>query len=125
MEKHPKGAVLVVDDMATVRNVLASMVAYHGYIPLPAESGVRATEIYRARRAEVRAAVVDVQMPEMDGPATLAALREIDPGLPCVFVSSGSGDYGADRLLAFGSVVVLNKPELLEALGSALAAFGL
>lgn len=64
--------------------------------------------------------MLDVRMPGMDGPATLDALRAVDPGLPCVFVSGQSG-YSDGELLAHGAAAVLAKPVGLEELGRAVA----
>jgi CheY-like chemotaxis protein len=53
---------------------------------------------------------MDVQMPGMDGLQTLAALREIDRGVRCVFMSGHLGEYTVERLQAVGAVRVLAKP---------------
>ncbi len=115
-------AVLVVDDDSTVRLVLAAMLAHHGYEAIPAADGDEAVAVCQARTGGVAAAVLDVRMPGMDGPATLDALREVVPGLPCVFVSGHTGDYSETDLLAHGGSVVLAKPVAAAQLGDAVAA---
>src|SRR5687767_15485011 len=85
--------VLVVDDDSVVRQVLAAMLASEGYEPLPVSGGDEAVAVCRSRPRAVAAAVLDVKMPGMDGPATLDALLALAPGLPCVFVSGHTGDY--------------------------------
>jgi CheY-like chemotaxis protein len=49
-------------------------------------------------------------MPDMDGPRTLGALREIDPHVCCAFMSGDTGDYTVEQLLALGAFDVLQKP---------------
>jgi CheY-like chemotaxis protein len=115
-------AVLVVDDDSVVRQVLAAMLASRGYEPLPVAGGGEAVEICRTRPGVVAAAVLDVKMPGMDGPATLDALLALSPGLPCVFVSGHTGDYSEPELLARGASAVLNKPVAAAQLGDAVAA---
>ncbi len=115
-------AVLVADDEPGVREILAAMVARLGYAPRLAAGGFQAVEVYRAGGTPVVAAVLDVQMPGMDGPATLDALRALDPALPCVFVSGDTDPYPAADLLARGAAAVLSKPFTLGDLGAVLAA---
>lgn len=114
--------VLVVDDDSVVRQTLAAMLARRGYEPLPVAGGDEAVVACRARPGGVVAAVLDVRMPGMDGPATLDALRVLLPGLPCVFVSGHCGDYTEADLLARGGSAVLGKPVALAQLGDAVAA---
>jgi two-component system, OmpR family, response regulator len=49
-------------------------------------------------------------MPGMDGPATLAALKAIEPSLRCWFMTGEPGGYTAEGLLAPGAERVLLKP---------------
>jgi FixJ family two-component response regulator len=122
MDSSQTLAVLVVDDDSVVRQALAAMLAYRGYEPLPVADGDEAVAVCRARPGGVAAAVLDVRMPGMDGPATLDALQELVPGLPCIFVSGHTGDYSETDLLARGGAVVLDKPVALAQLGDAVAA---
>jgi CheY-like chemotaxis protein len=112
--------ILVVDDEAAVRRALATMLAHHGYDPLPAADGAEAIEVYRVRAGGVAAVVLDVRMPGLDGPATLEALRALDPALPCVFLTGDPGGYSAADLRARGAAV-LGKPVGLNQLGAAVA----
>ncbi|AMV26294.1 Transcriptional regulatory protein ZraR [Gemmata sp. SH-PL17] len=119
MTVSPDPAVLVVDDSSAVRAALGAMLVHHGYNPRPARSGAHGVEMYRA--GGVVAAILDVQMPGMDGPATLDALRALDPDLPCVFVSGDTAPYTEAELLARGAIAVLGKPVDLHRLGTMLA----
>ncbi len=112
--------VLIVDDVPPVLSVLTSMVAFHGCGTISAGTGRRAIEVYQARREEIAAVVLGVQMRDMDGSTTLAALREVTPDLPCIFVNGGAADYTTADLHAFGCVAVLNKPKVLDDLKGAL-----
>jgi CheY-like chemotaxis protein len=120
MMANERPAVLVVDDESAVRRTLGAMLTFHGYEPVLAQGGAEAVEQCRARRGEIAAAVLDVRMPGMDGPATLDALRAVSPGLPCVFVTGESG-YTDGELLARGASAVLGKPVALAELGRTVA----
>lgn len=102
--------VLVVDDEDGVLGLLDFALRSHAFTVRAAIDGARAVELYRQHKATVAVALIDVQMPHMDGPATLAALRAITPDLRCVFMSGHTGRYTADELLAMGADRVMQKP---------------
>jgi CheY-like chemotaxis protein len=101
--------VLVADDDPNVLRLLEAALTLYGFKVLAAPGGAEAVELLHGH-PDVGVALVDVRMPGMDGPRTLAALRAIDPGLPCLFMTGQSGDYTAAELLAFGADGVLEKP---------------
>ncbi|MEQ8666849.1 MAG: response regulator [Rhodospirillales bacterium] len=56
--------------------------------------------------------LLDVMMPGMDGPETLAKMREIDAlkNKPVVFLTAKTGADDIDRLKALGALEVVAKP---------------
>lgn len=70
-----------------------------------------------ARRCGAQLVLLDVMMPGMDGPATLAALRA-DPctaGLPVLFVTALDLPDEQSALLALGAAGIIAKPlDLME-----------
>ncbi|MBO9518902.1 MAG: response regulator [Porphyrobacter sp.] len=55
--------------------------------------------------------LLDVMMPEMDGPATLEQIRQLpEGGLPIVFITARAGDNDAVHLMALGAAGVIAKP---------------
>lgn len=56
--------------------------------------------------------LLDVMMPQMDGPATLAALREHDElrFTPVVFITARSQAAERKALLALGAIGLIGKP---------------
>lgn len=103
--------VLHVDDDALMRDVVESALLLDPSLEvLSCESGAEAV----ARAADWKPDLVlcDVLMPGMDGPATLAALRE-DPGtakIPFVFMSGRAPQHEVERLLALGALAMITKP---------------
>jgi CheY-like chemotaxis protein len=75
-----------------------------------AADGADALELFRLHRQQIGALLLDVRMPRLDGPATLAAIRQIDPQVPCCFMSGFSADLSEEDLLALGAVRVFSKP---------------
>jgi two-component system, OmpR family, response regulator len=117
----PTAGVLVVDDDPHVLSVLAAGLPHFGVPALTAASGEEAVALFLSRRAEVGLALLDVAMPGMDGPATQAALRAIEPSLRCWFMTGEPGVYTAEALLALGAERVLLKPFSLPELVADLA----
>ena len=56
--------------------------------------------------------LLDVMMPEMDGPTTLQRIRETVEGrdLPIVFITARASDNDAAKLMALGAAGVITKP---------------
>jgi CheY-like chemotaxis protein/signal transduction histidine kinase len=113
-----EGSLLVVDDNATSRDLLARQLAGHGYIVDTAENGAQALE--RARSGAFDMILLDVIMPVMDGVETLRRLKgdERLRDIPVVMLSSLDETDGALRCLEMGAEEYLAKPvpsRLLEA----------
>jgi len=106
--------VLVVDDEEPVRTFLGFALRRSGFTVRAAASGREAVEMYRRHHGDIAAALLDVRMPGLDGPGTLVALRDLDPGLPCCFMTGDPGEYEVADLLAFGASCVLHKPFRLD-----------
>jgi CheY-like chemotaxis protein len=111
----------VAEDDETIRALLGTALREQGLPAWLARDGTEALDLFRRHRREIGAVLLDVRMPRLDGPATLAAIRKIDPQVPCCFMSGYSADYSEEELLALGAVRVFDKPfrlhEVLEVLG--------
>jgi len=101
--------VLVVDDDPSVLTSLERAFRLRGFAVLTATTGTQAVQLYRCHRRAISVVLMDVQMPDLDGPQTLAALRQIDPDLRCCFMSGGVARTEAE-LVAMGAVHVFDKP---------------
>ena len=80
--------VLLVDDEVLILEMARATLEAYGYRVLTAAGGAKALATYQQHRDEVQVVVLDMMMPEMDGPATMKALRSMDPQV-CVVASSG------------------------------------
>jgi CheY-like chemotaxis protein len=116
--------VLVVDDDVDNVEVLAmSLAAYLGWDVRAVTDGREALEICWSTELDV--VVLDVDMPTMDGPQVLAALRA-DPRtscLPVIFVTASPEPALAAWLHALGALAVLAKPFDLHLIGERVTAF--
>ena len=103
--------ILIVDDEADIRTIARlSLERLGGMTVLEAGSGPEAIQI--AERDAPEAILLDVMMPEMDGAATLAALRanEATAAIPVIFLTAKALPGEVGRLKALGARYVLTKP---------------
>ncbi len=112
---------LVVDDVPLNLEILRGLLEAAGCIVSTAESGMEAVE--RASRESFDLALLDIQMPVMDGLATARELRRI-PGrekLPLLAVTANVMEEDHRRYLAGGLDAVLCKPVQPSLLYAAVA----
>jgi CheY-like chemotaxis protein len=102
--------VLVVDDEPDIRDVLQCALPRKGFAVWVAADGEEALDVYRGCFETIDVALLDVLMPRLDGPATLTALRQLRPELPCCFMTGYLGDYTAEDLRRKGARALLTKP---------------
>jgi DNA-binding NtrC family response regulator len=100
--------VLVVDDDAGVRGVVAAMLARRGYEVIAAADGLDASEMLAL--AEVDLVVTDVSMPRRSGFELLDELRAQRPHLPVILMTSAPTGHGAREATRLGARGYLTKP---------------
>jgi DNA-binding NtrC family response regulator len=109
-----KPRILIVDDDPSTLASLARAFALEGYTALTAPSATRALE--RLAEEPVDAILSDVVMPEMDGLALLAKLRERAPEVPVILMSGHATLQTAVRATQLGALDFVEKPVSLERL---------
>lgn len=83
-----KKRVLVVDDDPALREIFGERLSMVGYLVSYAKNGYEGYELARSTKPDL--ILLDVMMPELDGPATLDKLKS-DPeckDIPVVFLTS-------------------------------------
>jgi|GEM_PF-3905673 len=81
--------VLVAEDTPGLRAVLRSVMESWGYQVIEAEDGAQAVEA--ANREQPDLALLDLEMPKLDGTQALAGIGRVSPGTVCVLMT------GCDR----------------------------
>ncbi len=104
------GTVLIVDDEPGVRKVAKKVLENAGLKVLIAADGREALEIFRARRAEIAATIVDLTMPHLSGEETVRELRAIDPTARIVLTSGYTEQDAVDRFAGAQLSGFLRKP---------------
>src|SRR5262249_19185963 len=104
-----KPTLLIIDDEADVRDVLDFVLQQQGFRVLSAANGSQGLELLRAH-PDVHLVLLDVLMPGQDGPATLDALREVNPRLRCCFMTGETDQHSLTDLRKRGAAHVFRKP---------------
>jgi len=111
--------ILVVEDEPGVRRATVRILESYGYRVLVASDGASALAIAGALDG-IDLVVSDVVMPDLDGPAVVARLRERWPALKALFVSGYTADHFADGS-AVRNDTLLQKPYRPKELAKAVA----
>lgn len=119
-------AILVIDDDASVREVVSEMLRMEGHDVTIAENGRDAIPMLAQQQFDL--VITDLIMPEKEGIETIGEIRRTDRDIPIIAISGGGrlgpGDYlqtarhiGADATLA----KPFTRQELLTTIESLLS----
>ena len=113
MEVNPlaKKKILLIDDEQDIRMVVQLSLETVGHFDvLLAESGEAGLDM--AARERPDAILLDVMMPGLDGPSTLARLKTLDgcATIPVIFLTAKAQQAEVRRLKDLGPAGVLTKP---------------
>jgi two-component system, OmpR family, response regulator len=103
--------VLYVDDEPDIREIVQMAL---GLVPTlsvrTADSGIHALEIMRERKPDL--VLLDVMMPNMDGPTTLQQMRATPElqSIPVIFMTAKAMPQEVARFRSLGAAAVIPKP---------------
>ncbi|HEY9728809.1 MAG TPA: ATP-binding protein, partial [Chroococcales cyanobacterium] len=89
-QELPKGhgeLILVVDDEDSIREITKTSLEKNAYRVLVAKDGIEAIALYSQHKEEIRAVLIDMMMPSMDGPTAIRVLQKINPQVKIIGVS--------------------------------------
>ncbi|MCS6317460.1 MAG: PAS domain S-box protein [Nitrospira sp.] len=120
-------AVLIVDDDPDIRESLTDMLSHEGYLVHGAVSGSDA--LRQAKQMRYGAALLDIQLPDLNGLSVLKVLMELDAALPVIILTGNATPENTIGSLAKGAFAYLTKPynsqELKAVLRRAISVKGL
>lgn len=102
--------VLVVDDDLGIRTLLNIVLRQHGFAVWLTADGYQALKAYQGHRDDIDLVLIDVRMPGLDGPQTLALLQQLNPALLCCFITGDPEPYTEDELMNRGADRIIYKP---------------
>jgi excisionase family DNA binding protein len=115
--------VLVVDDEASIRDLLAKTLALADYDVDASPDGRAAIARLRAQNYDLL--ITDLKMPGMDGLTLIREARRLAPTLPVVIITAYSTEASAIEALNLGVYGYLTKPfRIAKILGTAAKALG-
>jgi excisionase family DNA binding protein len=121
--RHGRSRVLVVDDEASIRDLLAKTLALAEYDVDTASDA--ATALSRVRMSAYDLLIADLRMPGMDGLALIRQVKGIRADLPVIIITGYSSETSAIEAVNLGVAGYLRKPfRVPEVLAAAAKALG-
>ncbi|HEX9010334.1 MAG TPA: PAS domain S-box protein [Holophagaceae bacterium] len=114
------GTLLVVDDEEEVRTIAEALLRSLGFEVVLAADGLEALEAYRKAGGKIRAVLMDLTMPHMDGVETFRELRRLDPDCRVILTSGYNEQEAIHEFLGKGLAGFVQKPFLRDDLSRAL-----
>jgi DNA-binding NtrC family response regulator len=120
MDATEATGVLIVDPDPRERGRLAAALEARGWRVWAAADGPSAVRAYRERSAEIRAALVDLQLPGLEWSRVLAELGRLDPHLLRCATAAGVSPSAAAAFRRLSDTPLFPKPVRVERLDAAL-----
>ncbi len=109
--------ILIVDDDPVQRRLLTAAVERFGHEPIAVDGGQAALDLLRSPEGEaVALMILDLVMPDLDGMAVLAKLRERDLRVPVIVQTAHGGIDTVVGAMRAGAVDFIVKPASAERL---------
>lgn len=119
--RSTKKKILLADDDTAIRHILVRLLSEENYVVVPAANGEEALELAEATRFDL--ALLDLNMPVMDGWQTFEHLAAKHPALPVIVITARPNQLFS--ALSAGVGALLEKPldftKLFQAIRSLLA----
>lgn len=100
--------ILVIDDDPDIRESLGDMLSHEGYQVQTAQTGSTALQLVKTEH--YAAALLDIQLPDIDGLSVLKVMMELDPDLPIIIVTGNATMENTVGSLTKGAFAYLTKP---------------
>ncbi len=110
--------ILIVDDDDIFRKLLIDILSDRGYKLLEAPSGETALEVIEKQKPDV--AIVDVDLPTMNGIELAKIIKGQYPQFPIVMITGYAALYTPADVLSIGVEAFLQKPIAMDKLLSVL-----
>jgi two-component system, chemotaxis family, sensor histidine kinase and response regulator PixL len=116
-------SILVIDDSVTTRQSLCLSLEKFGYRAIPAKDGQEALQILRQKASEIKLAICDVEMPNMNGFEFLNIYRQDETisHVPVVMLTSRSNTKHRQFAAHLGAVDYFIKPYIEQDFMAAIA----
>ena len=104
----------------SVRELIRDQLTMLGFTVDLAAGGREGVSCFKRTHHSLLLVIVDLNMPELDGEATITAMRALDQRVPIILCSGQPEPMVAARLIALGRISFLSKPFDMAAMNEAL-----
>ena len=106
--------ILLVDDEEAICTTVKKILERFGYRVITAANGAEAVSLYAGRGAEIAVVITDMHMPIMDGPATIVALKSMNPAVKIIGSRGLAANGGVAKAASSGVRHFVPKPYSAE-----------
>jgi CheY-like chemotaxis protein len=112
----PRGSetILVAEDDAALRRLIREVLNDLGYRVMLAQDGLEAIDLFVPNQTEIDLVILDILMPNLGGRDAYRRIRQLDPGVPVIFMT---GDIQQARSVEETDAGFLQKPYSVDSLG--------
>lgn len=100
--------ILVIDDDAQMRRLMARILGAAGHVVLEAADGRSGLRLFRAARPGL--VITDIVMPEQEGIETIRIIAREAPEIPILAISGSAGPGYLRMATSLGATAKLEKP---------------
>lgn len=112
--------ILFIDDETAISQVSKNTLETHNYQVLVANSGIEAIAIFVQNKLTIKAIIIDLIMPTLDGVTTIRALRKIMPDVKIIAMSGSNDSEEKIKAIEHGIQDFVSKPFTANILLNAL-----
>lgn len=102
--------IMIAEDEDVVRKSTVRILEKAGYVVLVASNGEEALKLFESDKDRIDLVILDVVMPKLSGRIVHDRIREIEPGMPILFISGYSSNVIDDDFLRRRDVHLTLKP---------------
>ncbi len=112
----PRGneTVLLVEDEATLLDLLDTLLVEQGYKTLMARDGVEAVEVYQQNKDAIAIVLSDMGLPRLGGWEAFHQMRLINPAVKVILASGYLDPNLRKEMIDAGAVDFIQKPYVAE-----------
>jgi len=115
--RHATAKILYVDDHEELHEIIREFLGTAGYAVISAKSGKQSLDLIRTTRFDL--AIVDYEMPGMNGAAVAREIKSNEPRIPIILFSGFASEIPISELQAVDRLI--NKGTLAETLLTEIA----
>jgi len=105
-----KISILIIDDEDLIQHLGRRVLEHEGYTVYTAGDSQEAARLMDLYRNEIKLAIIDIVMPDIEGTTLGSMLRKINPSLTLLFSSGYGLTVEVQELMAQGGVDFIDKP---------------